>query len=141
MDHLWEVPMAGINNQLSMGIDSLHEVKSKNEAGLTASNHGLGRYKEQLNPKQIDSESDSSDVISKVKNNLEKLNQFIPITSTNLSFEFDDKTDPPFIRVIDKDNNEVIREIPSKEFREVAKALDEFADKLSNKGFILDKTV
>jgi flagellar protein FlaG len=133
--------MAGINNQLSMGIDSLREVKSKNEPVLTASNHGLGSYKEQPNPKQIDSASDNSDVISKVKNNLQKLNQFIPITSTNLSFEFDDKTDPPFIRVVDKDNNEVIREIPSEEFREVAKALDEFADKLSNKGFILDKTV
>ena len=80
-------------------------------------------------------------LVEDVKINLEKLNQFIPVTSSNLSFEFDDTGGAPFIRVIDKDNDVVIREIPSKEFREVAKALDEFADKLSNKGFIFDKTV
>lgn len=82
-----------------------------------------------------------SELLKDVKENLEKLNQFIPISSTNLSFEFDENGNPPFIRVIDKNNDEVIREIPSEEFREVAKALDEFADKLSSKGFIFDKTV
>jgi flagellar protein FlaG len=82
-----------------------------------------------------------SELLKDVKENLDKLNQYIPISSTNLSFEFDEKGTPPFIRVIDKGNNEVIREIPSEEFREVAKALDEFADKLSSKGFIFDKTV
>jgi flagellar protein FlaG len=85
--------------------------------------------------------NDKQTLIDDVKSNLDKLNDFIPVTSTNLSFEFDEKGDPPFIRVIDRDNEEVIREIPSEEFREVAKALDEFADKLTNKGFIFDKTV
>lgn len=85
--------------------------------------------------------NDKQALIDDVKSNLIKLNDFIPLTSTNLSFEFDEKGDPPFIRVIDKDNEEIIREIPSEEFREVAKALDAFADKLTNKGFIFDKTV
>lgn len=79
-------------------------------------------------------------LIAGLKENLNKLNQYIPVTSTNLSFEFDDKGDPPFIRVIDKGNNEVIREIPSEEFREVAKALEELADKLSSKGLLFDQT-
>jgi uncharacterized FlaG/YvyC family protein len=79
-------------------------------------------------------------LISDLKENLNKINQYIPVTSTNLSFEFDDKGDPPFIRVIDKGNNEVIREIPSKEFREVAKALEEMADKLTGKGLLFDRT-
>jgi flagellar protein FlaG len=52
-------------------------------------------------------------LIAELKENLNKLNTYIPVTSTNLSFEFDDKGDPPFIRVLDKENNEVIREIPS----------------------------
>ena len=34
-----------------------------------------------------------------------------------------------------------IREIPSKEFREIADALDEFTEKLKNKGVLLDETV
>jgi len=79
-------------------------------------------------------------LIAEVKNNLKKLNQYIPLTSTNLSFEFDESGDPPFIRVVDKENEEVIREIPSKEFREVAKALDEMADKLSGKGLLFDRS-
>jgi flagellar protein FlaG len=41
---------------------------------------------------------------------------------------------------MDKDNKEVIREIPSEEFREVAKALEEFTDKLTGKGVIFNQT-
>ncbi|WP_428981105.1 flagellar protein FlaG [Marinomonas phaeophyticola] len=65
----------------------------------------------------------------------------MPLTSTNLKFEFDEQEDLPIIKVLDKSNDEVIREIPTKEFREIAKALDEFADKLTNKGLLFDKTV
>jgi flagellar protein FlaG len=93
--------------------------------------------------KQADSLSENKDkelLIEEVKSNLEKLNSFIPVASTNLSFEFDENGDPPFIRVMDKDNKEVIREIPSEEFREVAKALEEFTDKLTGKGVIFNQT-
>ena len=71
-------------------------------------------------------QQDKTDLIAEVKENLEKLNEFIPVTATNLIFEFDELGDPPIIKVLDKQSNEVIREIPTKEFREVAKALDEF---------------
>lgn len=79
-------------------------------------------------------------LISDVRSNLEKLNEVLPIAATNLSFEFDETGKPPFIRVIDKGSDEVIREIPSEEFREVAKALEEFADKLVSKGFLFNQT-
>lgn len=85
-------------------------------------------------------QKDKKDLIAEVKQNLEKLNNYIPVTSTNLIFEFDEKGDPPIIKVLDKQNDEVIREIPTEEFREVAKALEEFADKLSNKGLLFDRT-
>jgi flagellin len=85
-------------------------------------------------------QKDKNDLIAEVKQNLEKLNSYIPVTSTNLIFEFDEKGDPPIIKVLDKENDEVIREIPTEEFREVAKALEEFADKLSNKGLLFDRT-
>ena len=70
---------------------------------------------------QVSEEKDKvnqDELLKDVKENLDKLNQFIPISSTNLSFEFDENGNPPFIRVIDKNNDEVIREIPSEEFRE-----------------------
>jgi len=85
-------------------------------------------------------QKDKKDLIAEVKQNLEKLNSYIPVTSTNLIFEFDEKGDPPIIKVLDRENDEVIREIPTEEFREVAKALEEFADKLTNKGLLFDRT-
>ncbi|WP_419148799.1 flagellar protein FlaG [Pseudoalteromonas 'SMAR'] len=88
---------------------------------------------------QLDS-NNKQRLIADVKNNLEKLNEYLPVTSTNLVFEFDESGEPPIIKVLDKKSEEVIREIPSEEFREVAKALDEFADKLISKGLLFDKT-
>jgi flagellar protein FlaG len=122
-------------------LSSLHTATDKIEFEPNVSKKDMESEQQKGNLQTSSSKEPDSELISEVKENLEKLNRFIPVTSTNLSFEFDDKGNPPFIRVIDKDNDEVIREIPSKEFREVAKALDEFADKLSNKGFIFDKTV
>ncbi|MDN3378218.1 MULTISPECIES: flagellar protein FlaG [unclassified Pseudoalteromonas] len=85
-------------------------------------------------------QKDKSALIAEVKQNLEKLNSYIPVTSTNLIFEFDEVGESPIIKVLDKENDEVIREIPTEEFREVAKALEEFAAKLSNKGMLFDRT-
>lgn len=75
-----------------------------------------------------------------LQESLNKVNEFLSVQSTSLSFEFDEKGDPPIIKVIDQGSEEVIREIPSKEFREVAKALEELADKLDNKGVLVNET-
>jgi flagellar protein FlaG len=134
--------MAEIDSQLltSNNVSALYSLKNAKDLEEVTSDKKL-MLDSKSDVSQKPSEESNDKLISEVKDNLEKLNQFIPVTATNLSFEFDEKGNPPFIRVMDKDNNEVIREIPSEEFREVAKALDEFADKLSNKGFIFDKTV
>ncbi len=92
------------------------------------------------NTKSTESQSKEA-FFDSVREHLEKLNEFIPIQSTNLVFEFDELGDPPVIKVIDKDSSEVIREIPSKEFSEMAKALDNFADKLNQSGMIFNETV
>tara|TARA_B100000700_G_C15062696_1_gene866955 strand:- start:13542 stop:13988 length:447 start_codon:yes stop_codon:yes gene_type:complete len=78
--------------------------------------------------------------IEEIKESLEKLNEFIPIRSTNLIFEFDELGDPPIIKVVDRDSEEVIREIPPREFRDIAKALEEFADKLDNRGMFFNQS-
>jgi flagellar protein FlaG len=83
----------------------------------------------------------SASLLEEVKQNLEKVNQFIPIQSINLIFEFDEMGEPPVIKVVDKESSEVIREIPPKEFTEMAKALDEFADKLNGSAMIFDTKV
>lgn len=85
-------------------------------------------------------EKSNFEFIHEVKENLKKINDFIPVSSTGVSFEFNETDSNPVIKVIDKSNNEVIREIPSEEFREMAKALDEFAEKVSSTGVLFNKT-
>lgn len=97
-----------------------------------------------VNNKQVEQASESAEVraqfFADLQQNLQKLNEVFPLTTTNLSFEFDKTGSESFIRVIDRDNQKVIREIPSEEFRKVAKALDEFADNFRSKGLIFDRT-
>lgn len=89
-----------------------------------------------------DSKVVNEDILKDIKANLEKINNFIPVQSTNLVFEFDELGDPPVVKVLDKSSQEIIREIPSKEFREMAKALDEAADKLNtSKGVLFNDSV
>jgi flagellar protein FlaG len=127
-------------NVLTSPSSQLSEVKNQETARAVEKASSSEESKAQPQSEQLDTQKDRQELVKEVKQNLEKLNEFIPITSTNLSFEFDEDGDPPFIRVIDRDNDKVIREIPSEEFRAVAKALDEFADKLNGKGFLFDRT-
>lgn len=81
-------------------------------------------------------QSDYTEVSDAIKN----ANQKLTVKSTNIIFEFYDKAEPPVVKVVDKNNGEVIREIPSKEFREMTKALDNLADNMnSNTGLLLDE--
>jgi flagellar protein FlaG len=90
-------------------------------------------------PEQV--ESLREDLIEKVKSNLTKVGDLFPVNATNVAFEFDENDKQPVVKVIDKASKEIIREIPSEEFREMAKALDEFAEKLTSKGLIFDRTI
>ena len=118
--------------------DAVKEEKLEKGTALTA--REAVDLKNAQNLKDQEDKEDK-ELFVEVKDNLEKLNEYIPVTSTNLKFEFDDGGDLPIIKVLDKSNDEVIREIPTEEFREIAKALDEFADKLTNKGLLFNKTV
>ena len=90
--------------------------------------------------KKTEDEELKAEFFADLQQDLQKLNEVFPLTTTNLSFEFDKTGSESFIRVIDRDNQKVIREIPSEEFRKVAKALDEFADNFRSKGLIFDRT-
>ncbi|MBD3585351.1 flagellar protein FlaG [Salinimonas sp. HHU 13199] len=85
--------------------------------------------------------STSSDDASQMQNNAEPdsqailerlstINEQFPLKATSLVFEFDDTNDPPVIKVVDKESGDVIRELPPKELREIAKALSDIADSL-----------
>lgn len=118
------------------------DVKNPNLSSRTEDDFGASiidiSESERSEPKEVKSDQYFQDI----KDNLKKLNDFIPVQSTSLVFEFDELGDPPVVKVLDKDSQEVIREIPPKEFREMAQALQEVADKLSNsKGVLFNDTV
>ena len=121
--------------------DAVKEEKLEKGTALTAREAVDLKNAQNLKDQEEQEGKEDKELFVEVKDNLEKLNEYIPVTSTNLKFEFDDGGDLPIIKVLDKSNDEVIREIPTEEFREIAKALDEFADKLTNKGLLINKTV
>ena len=70
------------------------------------------------------------------------MNQSSTIRNTSLQFVFDEKGDPPIVKVIDKDNGETIRQIPSELVVKLSKALEEMADnKDSRMGFLFDNQI
>ena len=75
---------------------------------------------------------------NQIRDTLEQINKVIPITNTRLVFEFDELGDPPIIKVIDKTNNELIREIPSQDLVKVAQAFSEMADNLTKAGGLIN---
>lgn len=86
--------------------------------------------------KNVTDESELLDITKAI----DMLNQRLLVKSTSLVFEFDDVQDPPIVKVVDKVNGDIIREIPSKELREIAKALNNIADIVnSNSGLLLDE--
>jgi flagellar protein FlaG len=134
--------MISINTQVSeqTAVSNLSERTSNNDS---IDNKALSAENELRHSKQAleQVESSKEDLIDEVKSNLTKVGDLFPVNATNVAFEFDENDNQPVVKVIDKASKEIIREIPSEEFREMAKALDEFAEKLTSKGLIFDRTV
>lgn len=76
-----------------------------------------------------------------VEESLEVINQLLPLKNTNLIFEFDDIADPPIVKVVDKNTEEVIREIPPKNLRKITQALNDMADSITKTGALFNSEV
>lgn len=55
---------------------------------------------------------------------LQSINAVLQDRSPSLEFSFDSTTDRSVVKVVDKDTKEVIRQMPSREAIEIARALD-----------------
>ena len=85
--------------------------------------------------KKAEEENSSISFIdSTIEDKLQVVNNQLSLKSTSLVFEFDDNSEPPIVKVIDKESGDVIREIPPKELREIAKALTDIADNMNRSG-------
>lgn len=68
---------------------------------------------------------------------VEEINKSSVIRNTSLQFVFDEKGDPPVVKVMDTESGEKIRQIPSELAVKLAKAIEEMADNNENRAGIL----
>ncbi|HJU71312.1 MAG TPA: flagellar protein FlaG [Paucimonas sp.] len=61
---------------------------------------------------------------SQLADMLKDINKAVQALSQNVEFSIDEDTDRAIVKVVDKETKEVIRQMPSKEVLEIAKALD-----------------
>lgn len=59
-----------------------------------------------------------------VRNAVEKVKEFVSPVTSDIQFSIDEDTDATVVKIIDRSTKEVIRQIPSQEMLEIAKALD-----------------
>lgn len=96
------------------------------EKDLVKNNHFLN--KEAYRMEQSIEKEDVEKAVS-------SLNDFIKSTRTNLKFELHDKLDRYFVKVIDSETEEVVKEIPPE------KMLDMYAAMADFMGFLIDKKI
>ncbi|MFB6468943.1 flagellar protein FlaG [Cytobacillus sp. Hz8] len=71
----------------------------------------------------------------KVQEVVKGLNDFIEPSRTSLKFEYHEKLDEYYVKLIDENTHEVIREIPSKKVLDMYAAMKEFL------GLMVDKKI
>lgn len=78
--------------------------------------------KETVRPEQEQGNNKPSrEEVTKAAN---QVNKFVSPVNTDIQFSVDDETDIHVVKVIDKNTQEVIRQIPGEEILQIAKALD-----------------
>jgi len=116
--------------------ENVAAVDSNESAGNVVLSENIIKKDFDNSPKNDGSENqrqESALAQSTIDDKLKIVNEQLSFKSTSLVFEFDDANDPPIVKVIDKESGDVIREIPPKDLREIAKALTEIADNINEK--------
>ena len=77
-----------------------------------------------------------------IADTVEEMNQSSTIRNTSLQFVFDEKGEPPVVKVMDTDNGEMIRQIPSELVVKLSKAIEEMADNQESRaGLLFDNEI
>ncbi|MCK7458052.1 flagellar protein FlaG [Idiomarina aminovorans] len=77
-----------------------------------------------------------------VRDMVAQINKSPAIRNTSLQFVFDEKGDPPVVKVMDTESGEKIRQIPSELGVKLAKAIEEMADNQETRaGLLFDNEI
>jgi flagellar protein FlaG len=81
-----------------------------------------------LNPNKLNADvaNQTEERAEAVKQKVAELNQYVQNLERKLQFSVDDNSGDTVVKVIDKETDELIRQIPSEELLEVKHAIDEY---------------
>ncbi|WP_181347267.1 flagellar protein FlaG [Thalassobacillus sp. CUG 92003] len=96
--------------------------------GSEPTQHLIQLDEPQMLPEDVNQKTDYEQVV-------ESLNEFLEPTDTSLKFEFHDKLERYYVTLVDKQTDEVVKEIPPKKMLDVYAAMAEFM------GFIVDEKI
>lgn len=96
---------------------------------------------QQLNDRETQ-KKESEDAAKAIQSLLENNQNLFSVQNRHLNFDIVDDSGDVVVKVVDKDTDEVIRQIPSEEFLQVANKINDLLDELSTtKGILFDSKV
>jgi flagellar protein FlaG len=104
-----EAPVLSQGSRSSSKVDQAEEASNLNPNTLNVNNQ-----------KQTEERADA------VKQKVAELNQYVQNLDRKLQFSVDDTSGDTIVKVIDKETDELIRQIPSEELLDVKRAIDEY---------------
>lgn len=115
-----------MTERFKMKAESQDVSKKRVETPLEIINKGVDEAKEQR-----------AGFVSKdsLEQQVDSMNELLKTHMTGLKFNVHEELNRPFVQVVDKENNEVIKEIPSEQF------LNMVASMLKHAGLIIDKRI
>jgi flagellar protein FlaG len=116
----------GISDLLKIKTQST-EIPNKEKTSSTIIEKGVAELKEQRH--------ESKRVSELLEKQVDNLNDLMKTNQTSLKFSVHEELGREFIQVIDKDTEEVIKEIPSEEFLDMVASMLKFA------GLIVDEKI
>lgn len=129
------------NKAISSETEDFMPLNENKDKSISEKSQTLHEEKRLEQKALADEEKDSEQSKEEVEQVLEVINQFIPLKNTNLIFEFDDISDPPIVKVVDRNTEEIIREIPPKNIRKIAQAFNDMADSINKSGALFNSEV
>jgi len=118
---------------LSTGKGAVQTQQPKKQDVLDAVSEVQDKVAERVDKAQSSKQLDESNIGDMV----EQINKSPTIRNTSLQFVFDEKGDPPVVKVMDTESGEKIRQIPSELAVKLAKAIEEMADNQESRAGIL----
>ncbi|RHW75960.1 flagellar protein FlaG [Colwellia sp. RSH04] len=143
------VSLSGLKSLEVNADNALADKKSVDKRALdeTSSQPIANQAEKILEKKQMEKaelaeqEKESAENKEEVEQSLEVINELLPLKNTNLIFEFDDIAEPPIVKVVDKNTDEIIREIPPKNLKKITQALNDMADSINKTGALFNSEV